>query len=537
MASETYSRRNFIRSAIAGAAAGATGGGAWADAKPDTRDSAQCGSVWERPAKQTGNNLNLLVIVSDTFRHDNLACYGPKWLDKLETPNLDRFSEKAVTFRDAYAEGMPTLVIRRTLYTGRRVIPTHYFRQQEQVQLPGWHPIYNEDVTLSETLNEAGYTSTLISSLYHQFKPSKNFHRGFHTWRWVRGLEFDYYGTSPHGLLDIGDLVSSDYLARFPGIHSMLSQYKANRNLWQQHGESVGQLTAQEAIRWLNDNHGQRPFYLQVEFFNPHEPWDPPRRFLEKYMANASGPSFIEPPYDTVPLSDEIKTRFRANYAGAVSCVDNWIGNLLDTIQQFGLFENTVVVFMSDHGAMLGERGQFLKGPDKLRGQVTHIPLLVQTPGNPYAGRKVPGFVQVPDVMPTLLSLLDLKPPSRVTGTNVWPLVTEESKKVRDSVVHTYGWVGAVRNHEWSYSEIWQPEAYQEQFHVSPGTPVAIYKPQLYNLEQDPKELTDVAEKYPDIARQMSAMMKDYIAPGQGMTSGSFNEKESLDTSLGLDAK
>lgn len=526
-----YSRRNFLKTAMAGAAAGASG--IPAEAQSNEAAAQNCGSVWERPPKQTGNNLNLIVIVSDTFRHDNLACYGPKWLENLETPNLDRFAEKAVVFKDAYPEGMPTIVIRRTLYTGRRVIPFYYFPQHESVQLPGWHQLYNEDVTLSETLLEAGYVNTLISSLYHQFKPGRNFHRGFHTWRWVRGLEFDYYGTSPHGLLDVSDLVSSEYMARFPGLHRMLSQYKANRNLWKRRGESVSQITAQTAIRWLNENHDQRPFYLQVEFFNSHEPWDPPRRFLEKYMPGATHPSFVEPPYDTVPIPDSIKARFRANYAGDVNGVDYWVGNLLDTIGQFGLFENSVVVFMSDHGAMLGEHGQFLKGPDKLRGQVTHIPLLIRTPGDRYAGKKVPGFVQVPDVMPTLLYLLGLKPPSRVTGTNVWPLVAGETSKIHDNVVHTYGWVGAVRNQEWCYNEVWKPEAHQGKFHIVPGAPLSTYKPQLYNLEKDPNELTDVADKYPDVARKMSARMKEYIASGEGLTLGSFSAKPSLDTREG----
>lgn len=538
MESKGYSRRNFLKSAMAaGAAANVSARQVPGKTTPGIPPINSCGSVWDPPPKQSGNNLNLIVIVSDTFRHDNLACYGKKWLDRLETPNLDRFAEKAVVFKDAYAEGMPTIVIRRTLYTGRRVIPFYYFPQHESVQLPGWHQLYYEDVTLAETLLRAGYINTLISSLYHQFKPGRNFQRGFHTWRWVRGLEFDCYGTSPHGLLDVSDLVSAEYMARFPYLHAMLSQYKANRQLWKQQGESVSQIVAQEAIRWLNDNHGQRPFYLHVEFFNSHEPWDPPRRFLEKYKPNATNPSFVEPPYDTVPLADEIKQRFRANYAGAVNDVDYWVGNLLNTVAEFGLFENSVVVFMSDHGAMLGEHGQFLKGPDKLRGQVTHIPLLIRTPGDQHGGKKVGGFVQVPDVMPTLLYLLGLKPPSRVTGSNIWPLVTGETAKIREEVVHTYGWVGAVRNQEWNYSEIWQPEAHQEKYHVLPGAPLSIYKPQLYHLEDDPSELTSVADKYPDVARQMSAKIKAYIATGKGLTFGSFNAKPSLDTQRGLYAK
>ena len=534
MSSVEFSRRGFLKSAVAGATAGAAGFTAAAKT-PGLDECATRGSEWQRPPKQTGNGLNLIVIVADTFRADNLACYGPKWLEHLETPNLGRFAQRATVFADAYAEVMPTIPIRRTLYTGRRGIPAYYFPQHEGVQLPGWHPLYHEDVTLSETLLEAGYINTLISSLYHQFKPGRNFHRGFHTWEWIRGLEFDFYGTAPHHPLDVSDLVSDEYLAKNPGLRGSLSQYKANRNRWQQQGESVSQITAQAGIQWLNQNSSELPFYLQVEFFDPHEPWDPPRRFLEKYMPDAHGPSFIEPPYDTVPLSDDIKNRMRANYAGAVSCVDYWIGSLLATIEQLGLLEHSVVVFMGDHGAMVGERGQFLKGPDKLRGQVTHVPLLVHVPGNPHAGKKVQGFVQFPDVMPTVLGQLGLKVPSRVTGKDFWPLLTGGS--THEFVVQAYGWVAAVRNEEWSYSEIWKPEAHESKFHKYPDAPAAPYQPQLYNLQDDPKELTDVADKYPDVARQMAARMKEYIASGEGVTLGSFNGKPSLDVQEGLYSK
>src|SRR5579875_701718 len=209
MPKHSFSRRSFLKAATAGAAAGGSG----IPAAAQESEPSLCGSVWERPPKQQGNNLNLIVIVSDTFRHDNLACYGPKWLDQLETPHLDRFASESVILKDVYPEGMPTIVIRRALY--------------------------NEDVTLSETLNEAGYITALISDLYHEMKPTRNFNKGFHTWQWIRGQEVDYYGTSPHQRLDVSDMVSSDYLARFPHLHQFLSQYKANRNLWKQEGESL----------------------------------------------------------------------------------------------------------------------------------------------------------------------------------------------------------------------------------------------------------------------------------------------------------
>ncbi len=248
MTKTEFSRRSLLRSAIVGTAASAAG--MQVAAQGADPEGQACGSKWGRPPKQSGNSLNLIVIVLDTFRYDNLACYGAKWLEQLETPNLDRFARNSTVFADAYPEIMPTIPIRRTLYTGRRAIPSYYFPQQESVQLPGWHQLYHEDVTLAETLLEAGYANALISSVYHQFKPGRNFHRGFHTWRWIRGLEFDYYGTAPHRLLDVGDLASKEYLARFPDLHDFLSQYKANRNLWLQEGESVSQITAQTGARF-----------------------------------------------------------------------------------------------------------------------------------------------------------------------------------------------------------------------------------------------------------------------------------------------
>ena len=139
--------------------------------------------------------------------------------------------------------------------------------------------------------------------------------------------------------------------------------------------------------------------------------------------------------------------------------------------------------------------------------------------------------------MPTLLGLLGLKPPSRVTGNDFWPLVTGATSQIHDRVVQTYGWVGAVRNQEWSYSEIWKAEAPRGKFRKYPNTPPNTYQPQLYNLEKDTEELTDVAHKYPEVARAMSAKLKEYIASGEGLTYGSFTGKPILDTEEGLYAK
>ena len=512
MSKKRLSRRDFIaRTAAATAALSSRPALAVAKGEPI---ASECGSVWERPPKQQGNNLNLILIVADTFRRDNLACYGSQW---VECPNLNRFAEDCVIFDDFFPEGMPTIPTRRTLTTGRRILPFHYHRPHEFVQLPGWHPLYNEDVTLSEVLLEADYIPALVADVPHMQRPGMNFHRGYRMYEWIRGQETDHYGTSPHKPYDVTDIAPEDYLTEHPNLYGTLSQYRANRLRWGTECESLVELVTRSSVRWLEVNRNQRPFFLHVEAFDPHEPWDPPSRFLEKYLPGATGPTWIQPPYEDVRLSPEATRRMRANYAGEAQCVDFWLGKLLETIREYGLFENSIVVFMSDHGAMLGEQGQFLKGPERLRSQVTHIPLLIRLPGKQLAGNHVSGFVQIPDLMPTLLDLLELKPPSRVTGSNFWPLVTGATGSLRDHVVQGYGYVAAVRTAEWNYSQVWNPRGHRGK-----------YPPQLYNLADDPQELSSVAPKYPDVTKRLSALLRDYIVSGQKITQGSFVEKETF---------
>jgi arylsulfatase A-like enzyme len=502
-------RRDLIKSALAGAA---IAGSAEAAAPRAGEPSSESGSHWERPPKQQGNNLNVIVLVSDTFRADNLEAYGSEW---IQTPNLNKFAEQSIVFKDAYPEGMPTIPTRRNLYTGRRILPTYYFHQHEPVQLPGWHHLYNEDVTLSETLQEAGYLTALVADLPHLQRPGRNFHRGFGYYEWVRGQEVDFYAQAPRKQPDYSDLFPADYLSHSGLIQSgFLNQYTANRRRWLKHGDSIAEQTAKNAISWLRENHDQGPFYLQVEIFDPHEPWDPPAHFLEKYLQEPSQHSWPEPPYTNLKVPEEGVKRLRANYAGEASNVDYWYGKVLDTVGELGLLNNTVIVFLSDHGTLLNEQGQWTKGPEKLRTQVTHVPLILRVPGDEHAGKRVSGLVQLPDVVPTVLGRLNLKPSPRVTGEDLWPLVTGAESPQRDHVVSAFGYIASVRTPEWNYSAIWNKEKYQ-------GT----YKPQLYNSNQDPHELRDVADQNLSVVKDLQAKLERYIASGWEITRGSFNEK------------
>jgi arylsulfatase A-like enzyme len=517
MPGRKFSRRKFLgRGSAAAAVSGLIGTAGSEAVSGAVENPAAAGGVWEKPPdqKKKGNRLNLILLNVDTFRADNLECYGSQY---VECPHLNRFAKDCVIFENAYPEVMPTIAIRRNLMTGRRILPTYYHPQHEIIQAPGWHQLYHEDVTMAETLYEAGYITALISDILHLTRPDRNFHRGYRNYEWIRGQSFDFYGTVPHQPMDVSDVVPDDYLKKWQSFSKQdnrwfLSQYKVNKKRWLEEGESLIAIIAKRFIDWLKRNQEQKPFFLHMEAFDPHEPWDPPKRFLDQYMPNATGPSWGSPPYAEIRLPEEGARRMRANYAAESSCVDYWVGEILNAIGELGLFDNSIVVFMSDHGALLGEQGDFAKGPKLLRRQVTHIPLLVRLPNKEHAGKRVSGFVQITDIMPTLLGQLGLQSPSRVTGKDCWGLVTGETRSIYDHAVQGYGWIGAVRTPEWNLSAVWNPKEYKGN-----------YVPQLYSREKDPDELTDVAKKYPDVVADLKKKIDEYIAAGEGLTRGSFH--------------
>lgn len=521
-------RRDILKGGALAGLAGIVGCKTPKNQKSNSADqkSRKAQTHWEKPPHQEGNDLNLIVLVSDSFRADNLEAYGSRWID---TPNLNQFAKESVIFESFYPEGMPTIPIRRQLYTGRRIFPTHFYFQQDSVKLPGWHELFLEDVTLSETLQAANYQTALIADLPHLFKPGRNFHRGFNYWEWVRGQEIDYYAQAPRSKPDFSSLYPAEYLAIFentPGSHAalpdlkgnaleqFLNQYLANRNRWKKRASSIVETTASSTIDWLDKNHDQGPFYLQVEVFDPHEPWDPPVHFLEKYLKDPTKHSWPEPPYLDVKVPEEGVKRLRANYAGEASNVDYWYGKVIQKIKDLGLYDNSVIVFLSDHGALLNEQGQWVKGPEKIRKQVTHVPLIVHLPKNEYAGKRVSGFVQPADVLPTLLGRLNIKPPARVTGEDLWPYINDEKTNRREYVVSSYGYIAAVRTHEWNYSAVWNKEKYKGN-----------YKSQLYNLQSDPDELTNVADQHPQVIKDLQAKLDQYLDSGKDITNGTFSEE------------
>ena len=460
------------------------------------------GGNWERPPNQRGkgNRWNLILVVADTFRADNLTAYGGNGL--VRCPRLDRFAEEGVVFEECYAEALPTIPVRRVLLTGRRATPLHAFPAQSPSSL-GWHRLFHEDQTLAETLHEAGYQTALIADNPHYLAAGMNFHRGYRYFEWIRREPWR-------------DL-----------------EWRRSRRHLAKDGPAV-ERTARQAIRWLRERAGDAPFFLHLETFDPHEPWLPSRRFRDEYLPQASGSNWwrLAMPTHDVPAPDV--NRLRANYAAEAMEVDHWLGEVLATVGEAGLLDRTVVAFFSDHGTLLGEQGQWLKGERLLRRQVTHTPLVVRLPGRERAGTRAAGLLHHPDVLPTLLHLLELEPPPRATGRNLWNLVRGEGSP-HEGLVQCYNAIASIRTRDWQFSKsLDRLEHHLGHFEdlgyvtriaerSGLGTP---YAPQLYRRADDPDELTDVASQNPAVVAELGDMIDRYLLAGEQVSLGHFRSKE-----------
>ena len=135
--------------------------------------------------------MNIIGIMLDSFRQDHLSCYHqghPAFagVPPCQTPNIDAFARECIVFENAYPETLPTIPVRYQLFSGQSALPYR-----------SWQPLVKEDLTAAEILGAAGYVNGLISDCYHYRAPGMNYHRGFHTYEWIRGQEYDPWRSNP----------------------------------------------------------------------------------------------------------------------------------------------------------------------------------------------------------------------------------------------------------------------------------------------------------------------------------------------------
>jgi arylsulfatase A-like enzyme len=434
--------------------------------------------------------MNIVLIVLDSLRQDHVGAYGNDW---IITPNLDRLAGESVLFTHCYPESLPTLPVRRALHTGKRTFP---FRKHRDYKgdfrgAPGWGPIPEEQHTVAETLSEMGYHTALITDTYHYFKPSKNFHRGFQEWIWIRGQERDSYRTGPPIENEQLAVHLPSTLGDDPRVVSYLRHYLRNNSRRATEEDYHAARVFAEAARWVWDNQCAEKFFLVVDSFDPHEPWDPPTYYRQLYDSDDGVVDVIHSlygPWKGVLTPREVR-RVQANYAGEVTMVDRWLGHFVETLRYTGRLDKTIIAVISDHGHNLGvhpgDQGLISKQGYPMTRAVADLVMMIRHPDGIGAGTVWSGLCYNHDLAATLLTMIGVAPKGELDGNNVWTMAIS-GKAGRDYVCIGWGPLITVISDCWWYNaDIWGQA------------------PRLYNVKEDPALQHNVAEEHLEICERL----------------------------------
>ena len=324
--------------------------------------------------------MKVIFIVLDTVRRDYLEPYGNAW---VKTPNIQRIAQRGITFDNHWVGSLPCMPARREFMTGRH---NFIFR--------GWGPIEPFDDTLPAELRKRSVFSHLLTDHDHYFElGGENYHTAFDTWEFFRGTENDPWAS----------LV--DALALPEHLGQLSQQNWKNRQLQLNEEDFSGPRTAQAAVKWLDANHAGDNWFLQVEIFDPHEPFYCTDKYRDMYGDTWDGPLFDWPSYDMVKESPAAIEHIRKCYAGLLTMTDFWVGKILDKLDEYGLWDDTLLVFTTDHGTMLAEHDYWMKNFMPMYNEIVRIPLIVHLPHDEKAGARCNALTQTIDLMPTFAAV------------------------------------------------------------------------------------------------------------------------------------
>ncbi len=419
--------------------------------------------------------MNVLFIITDQQRYDHMGCSGNTL---LKTPNLDRLSNEGVHFTEAFCTNPTCMPNRATLLTG--LYPNvHGVRSNGMI-------LSNKIPTITQALSKRGWHTAAFGKLHHQFNIApynSSFKSSEHFQDWVfpkkknypvlENFPIPYYGYQEvETVLGHGASLCGHYLdwleerspkhakkmrqrwKNFDNFFSVFTEHELPVELYS--SAYVTDRTIAFFERYANEDYGNKPFYVHCSFPDPHQPVWPPGKYKDMYkpsdiqipksfydLVNLRNHPYLAPYINVMPgamlretTEDEIK-KFIAYTYGTLSLIDDNLGKILAALEKFGLSDNTIVVFMSDHGDLMGDHGLLFKGPCPFNG-VLQLPLIWKVPGLTKPGDISNSLVSSIDYPRTILNLLGIKEryhPPDMQGYDISPVLMDPNKKIRDSIL------------------------------------------------------------------------------------------------------
>lgn len=359
--------------------------------------------------------MRVIMIMYDSLNRNMLEPYGGSG---VSTPNFKRLAEHTVTFDRCYAGSLPCMPARRELHTGR-----YNFLHRS------WGPIEPFDDSMPEILNKNGIHSHLVTDHYHYFEDGgATYHTRYRTWEGFRGQEGDAW----KGVVDGKERLPA-YKNRCDGIddnwfHNWVPQDFINRSYMKEESRQPQSETFEAGKEFIRTNHNADQWFVQIETFDPHEPFFSQEKFKKLFPHPYEGAVYDWPDYRKVDERDtpeEIR-HLRAEYAALLTMCDEKLGEVLDLMDEYDMWKDTMLIVNTDHGFLLSEHGQWAKCHCPFYNEVARIPLFIWDPVCGEMGKHVKSLVQTIDLPATILAQFGLDLPESMEGIPLQNVLKED---------------------------------------------------------------------------------------------------------------
>ncbi len=362
------------------------------------------------------------MVMFDSLNKHMLPAYGCDW---VKAPNFERLYKNSIAFDRCYIGSAPCMPARRELHTGR-----YNFLHRR------WGPLEPFDDSMPELLKNNGIHSHLVSDHYHYWEDGgATYHNRYSTWELCRGQEGDPWKG------DLRELCVPEHIGGRKG--SWGKQDWINRKYIKSEEGYPLTRTFNKGLEFIETNHNEDNWFLQIEAFDPHEPFMVPEKYLELYPEDYKGPHFDWPLYNAVTETPEQVQHLKNQYAALLSMCDHNLGKVLDAFDKHDMWEDTMLIVNTDHGFLLSDHGWWGKNVQPFFNEVANIPLFIWDPRSQRKNEHCNCLVQTIDIAPTLLDYFNIEIPENMQGKSLKDTISS-NKEIRDAAL--FGIHGAFVN-------------------------------------------------------------------------------------------
>ena len=350
--------------------------------------------------------MKAIMVMYDSLNRLLLPPYGCEW---TQMPNFERLARRTVLFESNYVGSMPCMPARRELHTGR-----YNFLHRS------WGPLEPFDDSMPELLRQNGVYTHLVSDHGHYWEDGGGtYHTRYSTWELARGHEGDPW--KGH----VADPEIPDAVGDRGG--RMWRQDWINRRYMQREEDQPQAKTFAKGLEFIHTNHAEDNWFLQIETFDPHEPFFTQEHYKALYPHHYAGPHFDWPPYRPVDETPDQVEHVRMEYAASLSMCDKWLGKVLDLMDEYDLWDDTMLIVNTDHGFLLGEHDWWAKCVQPFYGEVAHSPLFIWDPRCACRNERRSSLTQTIDLPATLLEYFNLPLPPDMQGVPLVQTIADDT--------------------------------------------------------------------------------------------------------------